>query len=160
MGFGSCARPRIGAAGSAVWAHPALDMREASLRNNGATISRTSMRIGRDWGTISAEPTPYTTTRRTIRMTRVALSDADGESHTLNSPTSIFRTSPNQMSFDQPELNDIGHWSSSSRMSDRYDRSVSPIELSHMDTITRKMKDGWELPPCLSLTGHGPSAYF
>ena len=47
------------------------------------------------------------------------------------------------MNFESMEFNVIGHWSSGSRMSERYDRSVRANELLHRNTIIQKMVGAW-----------------
>ena len=47
------------------------------------------------------------------------------------------------MNFQTREINAIGHWSSNSRMGERYDRSVCANELHIRNAIIRKMASGW-----------------
>ena len=47
------------------------------------------------------------------------------------------------MNFQTREINAIGHWSSNSRMGERYDRSVCANELLLRNAIIRKMASGW-----------------
>ena len=49
------------------------------------------------------------------------------------------------MNFATRELNVIGHWSSNSRMNERYDRSVCANELLFRNTIIRKVVQGWNM---------------
>ena len=62
------------------------------------------------------------------------------------------------MNFDQRDLNIIGHWPSSSRMPERYDREVCAAELLLRNTIIQKFVSGWGLAPSFHLpetvTGH------
>ena len=62
------------------------------------------------------------------------------------------------MSIDQRELTIIGHWPSTSRMPERYDRSVCANELLLHNTIVQMMDAGWVLAPAYHLpatrTGH------
>ena len=51
------------------------------------------------------------------------------------------------MSFDQSDLAIIGHWPSTSRMPERYDRSVCPKELLLRNTIVHKFSTGWVPAP-------------
>ena len=56
-----------------------------------------------------------------------------------------------QMNFNTRELNIIGHWSSSSKMPERYDRSVCPNELLLRNTIMCKFVEGWTTVPSFHL---------
>ena len=62
------------------------------------------------------------------------------------------------MSFDQKELALIGHWSSTSRMPERYDRSTCATELLLRNTIVQQIVGGWSMAPAYHLpetvTGH------
>ena len=61
------------------------------------------------------------------------------------------------MNFDQRELNIIGHWSSSSKMPERYDRAVCSKELLLRNTIIQKVVSGWEMAPSFHLPMSVPS---
>ena len=71
-------------------------------------------------------------------------------------PKNPFPTTANQMNFNTPELNIIGHWSSSSKMPERYDRAVCANELPMRNTIIQKVVSGWELAPLAPLTADCP----
>ena len=62
------------------------------------------------------------------------------------------------MSFDRRELAIVGHWPSTSRMPERYDRSVCASELMIRNTIAQNIASGWEIAPAYHLpttvTGH------
>lgn len=51
------------------------------------------------------------------------------------------------MGFGQRELTIIGHWSITSRMPERYDRSVCASELLLRNAIVQKMASGWAWAP-------------
>ena len=55
------------------------------------------------------------------------------------------------MSFDQRELAVIGHWSSTSRMPERYDRSVCASELLLRTTTIQQIVAGWGMAPAYQL---------
>ena len=65
----------------------------------------------------------------------------------MRAPNNLTPTEANQMSFDQRELHIICHWSITSRMPERYDRSVCANELLLRNTIMNKMRHGWEMAP-------------
>ena len=95
----------------------------------------------------SADASPYSTTRRKLSLLCTSLGDAAGESYTLHSPKNLFPAVGNQMDFNQKELNIIGHWSSSSKMPERYDRAVCATELLLRNTIIPNFVSGWSLAP-------------
>ena len=55
------------------------------------------------------------------------------------------------MRFDQKELAIIGHWSSTSKMPERYDRSVCSRDLLLRNKIAHKFATGWEPAPAYHL---------
>ena len=55
------------------------------------------------------------------------------------------------MNFNQKELNIIGHWSSSSKMPERYDRAVCATELLLRNAIIQNFVSGWSLAPSFHL---------
>ena len=66
-------------------------------------------------------------------------------------PKNLPTAAANQMNFNQRELNIIGHWASSSRMPERYDRTVCATELLLGNTIIQKFVSGWDLAPSFHL---------
>ena len=114
--FWPWACPRQGLTGSRDWVQPLIDMRAAFRKVNGDEPSFTFMKVDQNWQVLAAEAAPYSTTRRRLALVCVALGDKDGDTYTLHSPKNLFPTAANQLSFDQRELNIIGHWSSTSRM--------------------------------------------
>ena len=126
-------------------------MRVAYKKINGGEPSYTFMRIDHTWELVAAEQAPYRTTRRKLAILCVALGDAEGERYTLRSPKNMFPTAANQLSFDQRELKIIGHWASTSKMPERYDRSACANELLLRNTIVQRMRTGWEVAPAFHL---------
>ena len=63
----------------------------------------------------------------------------------MHSPKNFLPTAATQMNFATRELNVIGHWSSNSRMNERYDRSVCANELLLRNTIIQKVVQGWNM---------------
>ena len=61
------------------------------------------------------------------------------------------------MNFNQKELNIIGHWPSSSKMPDRYDRAVCATELLLRPAIIQNFVSGWSLAPSFHLPLTVPS---
>ena len=86
--------PRQGVSGSHDWVQPLLDFRAAHAKTNGFEPSFTFPRINHKWELESAEPAPYSTTRRKLALICVSLGDANGESYTLHSPKNLFRQRP------------------------------------------------------------------
>ena len=74
-----------------------------------------------------------------------------GEKYTIRFPQNFPPTAANQLKFDQRELNIIGHWSSASKMPERYDRSACANELLLRKTVIRRMRDGWAVAPAFRL---------
>ena len=74
-----------------------------------------------------------------------------GGEYTPHSPKNLFPTAENQISFDQRELNIIGHWSSSAKMPERYDRSACAAELLLRNTIVRRVRTGRGVAPAFHL---------
>ena len=72
----------------------------------------------------------------------MSLGDSDGESYAPHSPKNLFPKAAEQMNFDARELNVVGHWASSSKMPDRYDRSVCDTEMLMRNAIIPKAVDG------------------
>ena len=126
-------------------------MRAAYKKINGDEPPYTFMRLDRSWELLSAEPAAYSTTRRKIAILCVALGGPEGERYTLHSPKNPFPTAAIQLSFDQRELNIIGHWASTSKMPERYDRSACANELLLRNTIAQRMRTGWEIAPAFHL---------
>ena len=60
-------------------------------------------------------------------------------------------TAADQMNFGTRALNIIGQWSSSSKMPERYDRSVRAKELLIRNAITSKFNEGWAIAPSFHL---------
>ena len=145
--FWPWACPREGITGSREWARPLVDMRLSYRKINGTDPSFTFTRLGHSWKLIAAGPSPYVTTRRKLAILRLALGDEEGEKYTPHSPKNLFPTAANQLSFEQRELNIIGHWSSSSKMPERYDRSACANELLLRNTIVQRIKTGREVAP-------------
>ena len=141
----SRACPRMGMTGTLYWAMPLIEFRTAYAKTNGDEPYFTSPRINHTRELGSAEPFPYSITRRKLAMLCVALGGANGESYTIHSPKNLFPTAANQMNFDTRELNIIGHWPSSSKMPERYDRIVCATELFLRNTIIQKVADGWAI---------------
>ena len=61
------------------------------------------------------------------------------------------------MNFDQKELSIIGHWSSSSKMPERYGRAVCATELLLRNTIVQNFVSGWSLAPSFHLPLTAPN---
>ena len=81
----------------------------------------------------------------------MALGDPEGEKYTLHSPKNLLPTAANQLKFDQRELNIIGHWSSTSKMPERYDRSACANELLLRNTVIHRVREGWNIAPACHL---------
>ena len=116
--------PRKGIIGTNEWVQPLLDMRTAFRKVNGVEMSYLFPRLDHNWQLVAEGPAPYSTTRRKLALLCVGLGDENAESYALHSPKNLLPTAANQMGFDQRELTIIGHWPSTSRMPERYDRSV------------------------------------
>ena len=65
----------------------------------------------------------------------------------MRAPKNLFPTAANPMNFDRRGQNIVGHWSSTSRTPDRYDRSVCANVRRLRNTIVRKISDDWEPVP-------------
>ena len=111
----------------------------------------TSPRIDHTWQLVAQGPDPYSTARRKLALLRTSIGDPGGEAYTLHSPKNLFPNAAKQMSFGQRELAIIGHWSSTSRMPKRYDRSVCAIELLLRNTIIQQIVPGREVAPAYHL---------
>ena len=70
-----------------------------------------------------------------------------GETYTLHSPKNLLPTAANQMNFSTQELNVVGRWSSSSKMPERYDRSVCASELLLRNAIINRIANGRAMAP-------------
>ena len=126
-------------------------MRAAYRKINGTEPPYTFVRLCHAWELLEAEPAPYSTTRRKLAILCVALGDAEGERYTLRSPKNLFTTAANQLSFDRHELHIIGHWASTSKMPERYDRSACANELLLRNAIVQRMRAGWKVAPAFHL---------
>ena len=137
----------MGMTGTAEWAQPILEFLADRERVNGTPPCFTSPRINHLWQLESADAAPYSTTRRKHSLLCLRHGEANRESYTLRSPPpkNLSPTAANQMNFNRRELNIIGHWASSSKMPDRYDRAVCATELLLRNTIIQKVVSGWEL---------------
>ena len=128
------------------------------MKVSGRDAGYTSPRIDRKWQPVAHGPAPYSTARRKLALLCTSIGDPDGEAYTPHSPKNLFPTAANQMSFDQRELSIIGHWPSTSRTPERYDRSVCASELLLRNTIIHqivgRMGGDASLPPALTVTGH------
>ena len=145
--------PQEGITGSREWAEPLVDMRTAYRKINGAEPTFTFMRLGRLWQLVPADAAPYATTRRKLALICVALGDTEGETYTIHSPKNLLPTAANQLKFDKRELNIMGHWSSTSKMPERYDRSACANELLLRNTVIHRMREGWNIAPAPQLPG-------
>ena len=143
--------PRLGVTGSRDWVAPLVEFRQAHLKANGHEPQFTFPRIDHLWQLESAVGASYASTRRKLALMCTALGDTSGESYTLHSPKNFLPTAAMQMNFSTRELNVIGHWSSSSKMPERYDRSVCSNELLLRNTIMSKFNDGWTTVPSFHL---------
>ena len=139
--------PLIGVTGERDWAKPILALRTAYARANVHQVTYTSRRLDRKWNLVDEGAAPYSTTRRKLATLCVRFGDEMGESYTLHSHKNLLPTAENQMSYDQRELPIIGHWPSTSKMPERYDRSVCAGELLLMHTIIQRVVNGWEMAP-------------
>ena len=74
-----------------------------------------------------------------------------GEKYTIRFPKNFPPTAANQLKFDQRELNIIGRWSPASKMPERYDRSACANELLLRNTVIRRAREGWAVPPASHL---------
>ena len=143
--------PRMGLAGGTHWIQPIVDIRAAYRRANGRDMCYTSPRLDRKLQLVSQGATPYSTTRRKLALMRPGLGGPNGEAYAHNSPKNLFPTEANQMRFDQRELAFIGHWSSTSRMPERYGRSFCAIELLLRNTIVQQIVAGCNITPSYHL---------
>ena len=137
--------PRIGVTGPTEWITPLMDFHTAHEIQNGARPSFVSPRLNRKWELERSDGAPYSSTRRKLALLRAGFGDDDADLYTLHSPKNFLPTAATQMNFATRELNVIGHWSSNSRMNERYDRSVCASELLLRNTIIRKMAGGWNM---------------
>ena len=121
----------------------------------GADPSFAFVRLGRAWELISADDAPYSTTLWKLAILCVAVGGAEGGKYTRRPPKNLFPTAANQLSFDQRELSIIDHWSSTSKMPERYDRSACANGLLLRDAIVQRARTGWGIAPSfrLPLTG-------
>ena len=110
--------------GSDTWGLSIFDFHRARAKTNGSIPSFVFPCIDRKWELEKAGPAAYATTRRRLALLCIGLGDLDGEKYTLRSPKNFLPTAATQMNFAPRELNVIGHWSSGSRMEERYGRSV------------------------------------
>ena len=149
--FWPWAFPRRGITGSRDWVQPIVEMRQAYRKINGTDPSFTFMRIDHAWELVAADAAPYSTARRKLALLCVGLGDTEGETYTLHSPKNMSPTAANQLNFDQRELNIIGHWSSNSKMPERYDRAACSHELLLRNTIVQRMNEGWGIAPAFHL---------
>ena len=140
-----------GITGSRERAQPLVDMRAAYRKINGAEPTFAFMRLDLLWQLVAADAAPYATTRRKLALICVALGDPEGEKYTPHSPKNLLPTAANQLKFDQRELNIIGHWSSTSKMPGRYDRSACANELLLRNTVIHRMREGWNIAPAFHL---------
>ena len=140
------------------WTQPLLGLRHAYLKVKGAPTQYAFPRLDHTRSLVAEGPSPYIATRRKLALICVGLGDVKGESYTRHSHKNLFPAASNQMSFGQRELTIIGHWPSSSRMPERYDRRVCANELLLCSTIAQKMAAGGELSPAYhppsSVAGH------
>ena len=149
--FWPFAFPLEGIAGPTDWDQPILMMQEAYRKLGDRDLTCTFPCVDHAWELVSTEPESYSATRWKLALVCVALGDTDGETYTPHSPKNLFPTAANQMNFDHRELNIVGQWSSTSRMPERYGRSVCADELLLRDTIARKLAEGWEPAPAFRL---------
>ena len=124
---------------------PIIDFHVAHERQNGVRPSFVFPRLNRKWELERADAAAYSSTRRKLALICTGLDDPDAELYTLHSPKNFLPTAATQMNFATRELNVIGHWSSNSRMNERYDRSVCASELLLRNTIIQKMVAGWNM---------------
>ena len=114
-------------------------------------MSYTFPRLDRKWLLVAEGPAPYSTTRRKLAILRTGLGDSKGESYTLQSPKNLFPAASNQMSLGRREMTIIGHWPSTSRMPERYDRIVCASELMLRNKIVQRIDAGWGVAPAYRL---------
>ena len=143
--------PLGGVTFSREWDQPLIDMRAAYREINGEEPSFTSMRVGRAWQLVEADAAPYATARRKIALICATLGDTEGGKYTPYSPKNLLPKAANQLKFDQRGLNIIGHWSSTSKMPERCDRSACTNELLLRNTVITRMRDGWAVAPVFRL---------
>ena len=143
--------PQTGVAGERGWIQPILDLRTAYARVNGHQLGYAFPRLDRAWNLVAEGADPYRKTRRKLALLFVGIGDINGESYTMHSPENLFPAAANQMSFDQRELPIIGHWSSASKMPDRYGRSVCASEMLLRNTIIQRTVEGWGMAPAFHL---------
>ena len=140
-----CACPRVGVTGPTEWLTPLMDFHTAHARQNGSRPSFVFPRLNRKWELERADEAAYSSTRRKLALLCAGIGGPDADSHTLHSPKNFLPTAATQINFATRELNVVGHWSSNSRMNERYDRSVCARELHLRNTSIRKMVGGWNM---------------
>ena len=143
--------PRTGLTGATDWIQQIANIRAAYRRVTGATLlthSRVSTRSGYSY---PMDPPRYGAKRRKLAPMRTGLGDANGDDYTLRPPNNLIPTEANQMSFGQRELAIIGHWSITSRIPERYDRTVGSVELLLRNTIVHQIVAGWDIAPSYHL---------
>ena len=150
--------PRKGIIGTSERAQPLLDVRSAYRKINGMDTPYLFPRLDFTWQLVADGTAPYSTTRRNLALLCVGLGGEKGEPYTLHPPKNLFPTAANQVSFNQRELPIIGYWSSTSKMPERYDRSVCPNELLLRNTIVDKFATGWEPVPAYHIPDNGSGA--
>ena len=135
--------PRTGVTGATTWVEPLLDFHRAHEKLNGTPPSFVFPCLNHRWELEKAGAAAYSSTRRKLALVCAGLGDPEGETYTLHSPKNFLPAAATQMNFETREINVIGHWSSNSRMHERYDRSVCANELLLRNTIIQKMVGGW-----------------
>ena len=120
--------PRMGVSGSTEWIAPLFEFHVAREKLNGSRPSFVFPMRNHRWELEKAQPSAYDNTRRKLALVCAGLNDPDGETYTLHPPRNFLPKAATQMNFETRELNVIGHWSSNSRMNERYDRSVCVCE--------------------------------
>lgn len=142
---------------AAGWVKPILGYRGSRGKTNGAPPSCTSPHINRHWGLGSSEAAPYSTTRRKLSIPCTSIGEANGESHTLQSPKNLTPTAAIQMNFNTRELTIAWHWSISTKMPGCYYRAVCATDLLLRNTIIQKVVRGFGLAPSFHLPQSAPS---
>ena len=137
----------MGITKSTEWVAPLLEMRASFAKVNGCDMPYAFPRLDYNWTLVAEGRSSYSTARRKLAILTVGIGDTRGETYTLRSPKNLFPIAANQMSFDQKELAIIGHWPSTSRMPDRYDRGVCANELLLRNAIAQRLAAGWSLAP-------------
>ena len=150
--------PSMGITGSSKWINPLIEFHDAREKHNGTRPSFAPPRINHRWELGKTEPAAYATTRRKLALMCVGANDPAGETYTIHSPKNFLPTAATQMNFGTRELNVIGHWSSNSRMNERYDRSMRANELLLRNAIIQKMVSGWTMVDSFHLPETVPGA--